>query len=271
MSDVLPTLIVDDEPLARQRLALMLADHADVRVIGEAATAADAARLVRERGPALVFLDVSMPGGNGFRLLDALPPHGPRPHVVFVTAHPEHAVRAFDVDAVDYLLKPYDDERLAESLARVRRARAADGTAALHAELRAIAAALAAGGAAGSAAPARTAAVPDGTVPHPERFAVTLGRRTLFVAAAELDWVEAERNYVWLHANGQRHLHRCGIGQMEAQLDPRAFARVHRSAIVRLDRVRELRTPPGGETVAVLRDGTAVPVSQRYRARLAGP
>ena len=261
-SPSITVLVVDDEPLARQRLTLMLSEHVDVEIVGEAATVADAARLVRALRPDCVFLDVSMPGGSGFRLFDTLPT-GSRPFVVFVTAHAEHALKAFDVSAVDYLLKPYDDERLQQALEKVRRARAAQGTDALRDEIRAIALALRhASGASG-----HDASLPDAPGAHsrPVRFSVTIGKRTVLVPVAEIDWIEADRNYVWLNWGAQRLLHRCGIGQIVELLDASVFARVSRSAIVRIDRVKELRTLSNGEMVAVLRSGAEVPVGGRYR------
>lgn len=253
-------LIVDDEPLARQRLSLMLTEHLDAEVVGEAATAMDAVRMVRELRPACVFLDVSMPGGSGFRLFEALPA-GSRPLVVFVTAHSDFAKKAFDVDAVDYLLKPYDDERLGQSLEKVRRAMRVSESSELRNEIQALANSVAAVG-----------STPGSPVnaPRPTRFAVTIGSRTLLISANEITWIEAERNYVWLHRAGDRLLHRCGIGQMEQLLDPNVFVRTHRSAIVRVELVREIRTDASGESVAILADNTKVPVSARHRARLEG-
>jgi DNA-binding LytR/AlgR family response regulator len=255
----LRTLLVDDEPLARRRLRLMLADHADVEIVGECVDAGDALRTIREVHPDLVLLDVQMPGADGFSVMAALS-IVPRPFVVFVTAHAEHAARAFDVDAVDYLLKPYDEERLARSIDKARRAMATRSTDALAVEVRALTAALHGSDrrdAHGNAGPS-----------YLDRFAVTVGRRTLFVTVDEIDWIESDRNYVCLHAGDKHHLVRATIAALEAGLDPARFVRVHRSAIVRRDRVRELRRLPTGEWRAVMATGAAVAVSPRYRERL---
>lgn len=244
-------LIVDDEAPARQRLALMLADHPDVQVLGNAKNVTEAQQLLTQCRPSCLFLDVHMPGADGFRLLEGLPVEA-RPAVVFVTAHEGHARRAFDADAVDYLLKPYDDDRLAQALIKVRRALGATE-------------ALATGEATG------IRSVESGSpAPRPERFAVTIGRRTVFVNIVDVLWVQADRNYVWLHTADQQHLLRSGIGAMEALLDPAVFVRVHRSAIVRLAAVKEVRSKPSGDADLLLTNGTRVPVSERYRARLLG-
>jgi two-component system LytT family response regulator len=253
----LRTLLVDDEPLARQRLRLMLADHADVEIIGECVDAGEALRTIQAMRPELVMLDVQMPGADGFSVMSALS-LVPRPFVVFVTAHAEHAARAFDVDAVDYLLKPYDEERLARSIEKARRALAARSTEILATEVRALTEALQSGER--RDARARPA--------HLDRFAVTVGRRTMFVTVDEIDWIESDRNYVHLHAGDKHHLVRATIAALEAALDPTRFVRVHRSAIVRRDRVRELRQLATGEWRAVMATGAVVPVSPRYREKL---
>jgi two-component system LytT family response regulator len=225
-------LLVDDEPLARQRLRQMLADHADVAIAGEAEHVDQARELVRAERPDLILLDVRMPGVDGFALLEGL--HlTPMPYVIFVTAHAEHAVDAFEAQAVDYLLKPFDEERLARALERARLAIARRG-------------------------PQR----------HLERFPVTLGRRTRYVSAAEVDWIEGYGNYVRLHTGKAAHLVRGTLKALEGELDPGRFVRVHRSAIVAVDRVRELESLGGGEYRVVLSDGTRIPMSQRYRERL---
>jgi DNA-binding LytR/AlgR family response regulator len=225
-------LLVDDEPLARQRLRQMLANHTDVAIVGEAEHVGQARELVRGERPDLILLDIRMPGADGFALVESL--HlTPMPYVIFVTAHAEHAVEAFDAEAVDYLLKPFDEERLARALERAR------------------------------AALARRAGPR-----HLERFAVTAGRMTRYVAARDVDWIEGYGNYAKLHVGKGTHLVRTTLAALEQELDPSKFARVHRSAIISLDRVRELDSLGGGEYRVQLIDGTQVPMSQRYRDRL---
>ena len=225
-------LLVDDEPLARQRLRQMLADHADVAIIGEAEHVEQARELTRAERPDLILLDVRMPGADGFALVESLH-FTPMPYVIFVTAYAEHAVQAFDAAAMDYLLKPFDDERLARALDRARAGLARRG-------------------------PAR----------YLDRFAVVLGRRTRYLPAGDVDWIEGGGNYAKLHVGRETHLVRATLSALDHELDPARFARVHRSAIVALDRVRELQSLGGGEYRVVLRDGTQVPMSQRYRERL---
>ncbi len=227
----------------------MLRDHADVEVVAEcedATVARDA--IVRER-PDVVFLDVQMPEADGFEMLETLRV-SPLPFVVFVTAHAEHAVRAFDSNAVDYLLKPFDRERLGRSLDRVRAACAAASGGALSTEIRELVRTL------------------RGGAPFLTRLSVTVGRRTLFVKAEDIDWMRADRNYLELHVGRKQYLLRSSIGALEQQLDPQRFTRIHWSFIVNLDRVRELRMVAPGEHQVCLADGTELPVSASYRDRL---
>ncbi|PCC73872.1 two component transcriptional regulator, LytTR family [Nannocystis exedens] len=234
----LRVIIADDEPLARSRLRALLADHADIEVAAEAEDADAALQAIRGERPDLVLLDIEMPGIDGVALARRL--HlTPAPLIVFVTAYADHAVDAFETGAIDYLLKPFDEARLATALNRVRTALAAR---------RALA---------GEAAPT-----------YLERVAVTLGKRTIFVATASIDWLAASANYVELHVGPEVHLLRTTLSALEAQLDPRVFVRIHRSYAVRLDAVKELRSVGAGEYRLLLTGGVELPVSQRYRDRL---
>jgi two-component system LytT family response regulator len=267
-------LIVDDEPPARVRLRTMLEmlpDADALEVVGEAEDGEAALDAIAREKPDLVFLDVQMPGLDGFAvvralaadpaLLDAL--GGTPPAVVFATAYDQHAVRAFDVHAVDYLVKPFDGKRLATALARARERlearRAAAGAAALPPELAAL---LAAVQPAGSAAPA-----------YLTRLAVRLGERVYYVRTADIDWVEAEGNYLRLHTGGgtpqaKTHLIRKPLAALAEELDPAQFARIHRSALVNIDRIRELRALSDGEYHVLLTDGTKLKLSRTFRANL---
>jgi two-component system LytT family response regulator len=227
------TIIVDDEPLARRRLRAMLSAHGDVEIIAECEDADTCVQVVRELKPEVVFLDIQMPGADGFDVIERAQVT-PRPFIIFVTAFAEHAVRAFDTDAVDYLLKPYDDKRLARALDRARDAIATHG----------------------------------GSPRYLERLAATIGRRTIFIKTDEIDWIEASGNYVNVHTARHTYLLRTSMGAIESRLDPAKFARVHRSTIVRIDRVLELRTSSGGDYKLALSDGSVVPMSARYRDRL---
>jgi two-component system, LytTR family, response regulator len=237
---------------------------------GEAALA-DIARLL----PDLVFLDVRMPGKSGFDVVSGLGP-GPAPCVVFVTAYGDYAVEAFEVEAVDYLLKPFDRERLDRAVARVRTRVSEPGKAVARlgdlvmrlegalAERRPQAAPAATATAAnGSGA---SAATPPAALA--ERVAVKKDGRTLLVPTQEIDWIEAVDKYVRLHAKGARYLHREALTALERRLDPAQFLRIHRGAIVNLRRVREIHPGVGDEPTVVLADGTRLPLSRRYRARL---
>ncbi len=243
----LRVLIVDDEPPARARLKRMLGEIGGVTVAGEAASAAEARRLVAATRPDLVLLDIQMPGEDGFALLESL---DPRPAVVFVTAFDHHAVRAFEANAVDYLLKPFRRERLAESLERVRLelTRPEELSRRLGDLL------------AGLSRPSG----PD----HLDRFTVRIGARQLIVKAEDVWWFGAEDKLVFAATTGGRHYVNFTLDQLERRLDPRRFARVHRGAIANLDHAAVLRPAFAGTYRLQLDDPerTEIPVS-RNRAR----
>lgn len=240
-------LIVDDEPLARARTRRLLGGVDQVTVVGEAASAVEARRAIAELRPDLLLLDVQMPGENGFALLESLEP---RPAVVFVTAFDHYAVRAFEENAVDYLLKPFRAERLAQAIERVRQdlARPED----LSRRLRELLSAVGRG--------------PHGD--HLERFTVRVGQRQLILRSDEVLWFGAEDKLVFAATAGDRHYVNFTLDQLERRLDPRRFARVHRAAIVNLDYAAALRPGFAGTYRLQLKDAarTEVPVS-RVRAR----
>jgi len=260
----LRTLIVEDEPLARDRLRLMLGDHADVEIVGECADAPDGVRTALEVRPDVLLLDIRLPGADGFAVLDGLRSLEPPPFVVFITAFADHAVRAFDENAVDYLLKPYNAARLARSIERARRAIAGRTSDALVAEVKALTKVLEAGARAESV----SAGSPEVAERYPDRFPVTVGRRVVFVAISDVEWIEADRNYVCLHTAKKSHVLRSKLADMERQLDPNTFVRVHRSAIVRRDLVRELEPLANGGARVTMASGAVVPVAAAYRDRL---
>jgi two-component system LytT family response regulator len=239
-------LIVDDEPPARDRIREILATAGDVEIVGEAGDGLAAAQAIQDHSPDLVFLDIRMPEMDGFGVLAALP-EGALPLIVFVTAFDSFAVRAFAVHAVDYILKPFDTERLLESVERAR-ARLL-GTQA-HDQERRIQGLMAELGA---------------KRPFLERVLVKRGNRFEFVRTAEIDWIEAAGNYVTLHVCALAPLLRHTLNGIERQLDPERFRRIHRSAIVNLDRVKDIRPTLGGEYLVRLRDGTELPVSRNCR------
>src|SRR5262245_16526476 len=264
------TLIVDDERLARQKLRTLLERHNDVELVGECADGDAALAAIRRFTPDLVFLDVRMPGRSGFDVVQELPASNGSagPHVVFVTAYGDHAVQAFDVEAVDYVLKPFDRQRLDRAVARVR-ARLAEPNGKTLEKLADLVARLEGAVADGAVAPI-AAAAPGSSAPAPplERVAVKKDGRTLLVPTQEIDWIEAVDKYVRLHARGARYLHREALSALERRLDPARFLRIHRGAIVNLERVREIHPGVGDEPSVVLVDGTRLPLSRRFRTRL---
>ena len=245
-------MVVDDEPLARGRLRELLDGEGDIDVVGEAGSGGEAIATIGRLRPDLVFLDVQMPERNGFEVLAAL--DEPPAVVVFVTAYDAYALRAFDVHALDYLLKPFDRDRFLRTLARARAAlarRRGDGQvderiASLLAEV----------------VPGRRA----GT--WLERIAVKSGGRVRLVPVGDIDYVEAAGNYLRLHAGTERHLIRETLSAFEARLDPARFVRIHRSTIVNIDRVRELEPYFHGDYIVRLSDGRRLTLSRTYREHL---
>jgi two-component system LytT family response regulator len=255
----LRALIVDDEPTARRGVRLLLERDGTVEIVGEAATGAEAAERMRREKPDLVFLDVQMPDCDGFAALARLAP-AERPAVVFVTAYDEHALRAFEVNAVDYLLKPYDDARFAAALQRAKdevRRRQADT---VNARLSQLLDYLQQTGAAKSAASEE---------PPGDRILVKSSGEIFFLKADEIDWIEAEGDYMKFHVGGRAHLMRETMARLEARLDPRRFIRIHRSTIVNIDRLRKLSPSFAGEYAVVLHDGTKLRLSRGYHERIA--
>ncbi|HEX9728202.1 MAG TPA: LytTR family DNA-binding domain-containing protein [Gemmatimonadales bacterium] len=247
----LRAVVVDDEPVARSALSLALADLDGIEVVGEAATGEQAVSLIRSLRPDTVFLDIRMPGGDGFSVIERVGPSR-MPVVVFVTAYDEFAVRAFEVHAFDYLLKPFEDERLAETVARLRRS-LGDGGGDLTERLRAL------------LHEQGEAAIHSR---YAQRIMTSQGDRIRFVATRDIDWIEAARNYVRLHTGATRHLVRSSLGKLLTKLDPRQFVRIHRSTIVNVDRIREVQPWFGNDYVAVLQDGQKLKVSRTYRDQL---
>ncbi len=241
--------VVDDEPPARRKLERWLGRDPEIEISGLCANGYQALDLMRTDPPDVLFLDVQMPELSGFDVLQRLP-DGAAPLVVFATAYDRYAVDAFRHHAVDYLLKPYDGDRFADTLARVkhrwRQRSAPDARQQLDALLHAL----------------RPA--PD----YLDRIAVRHPDRVDLVSVDEIDWIAAEGNYVLVHAGGRRHLVRTSIGGLAERLDPRRFARIHRSTIVHLARVASLLPASHGDYTAVLHDGTHLAMSRTYRDRL---
>jgi two-component system, LytTR family, response regulator len=248
MTDI-GALIVDDEPPARRGIRQLLEAHPDIRVIGECRDGREALLALDLKKPDLVFLDIQMPELDGFDVVRA---HGPdrMPPVVFVTAYDRFAVRAFEAHALDYLVKPLNRSRFDLAIARVRERRELIGARDLARHLSTLLASVAADGA------------------QVTRIAVPRSGGALMLAVDAIDWIEAVDYLARLHAGGERHLLRESLASLARRLDPAQFVRVHRSAVVRIDRVRELRADASGDLTVVLTNGTQVPVSRRQRARV---
>lgn len=253
-------LVVDDEPLAREGVRVLLERDEETECVAECGDGEEAVEVVRRLRPDLVFLDVQMPEMDGFAVLEELEPEE-MPVVVFVTAYDAYAIRAFEVHALDYLLKPYDDERFFEALERakaeLRHRRDTAFTERLEALLEERGdGAPPAGGAGGGEGRGR------------DRIMIKSSGRIQFVAVDEIDWVEAAGDYVRLHAGERSHLLRETMKGLQARLDPDRFVRVHRSTIVRLSFVREVRSSDSGQYDVVLEDGTRRSLSRSGRKRL---
>lgn len=243
--------IADDEPLARERLRSMLEGRERYAIVAECNDGVDALAALNQRDIDLLFLDVQMPGLDGFQILESAG-GASLPLIVFVTAFNDYALRAFDASALDYLLKPFDRERFEKTLTRVEERLASRHGTEMSSELREFLQALS------------TAAVPE----HVSRFPVRANGEIYFVRVEDVDWIDAEGNYVALHAAGRRHLVRDTIKSLEGRLDPAKFVRVHRSAIINVDRLRRLQPYFHGEYVITLQDGTKLTSSRTYSDRL---
>jgi two-component system LytT family response regulator len=240
---------VDDEPLARERLASLLSAEQDIEVIAQCRDGEEAVTAIDQHSPDLVFLDVQMPGLNGFEVIDAVGAEK-MPLVIFVTAYDQHALRAFQVRALDYLLKPFDRERFVEALQRARTHIQRDETGDLGRRLLAL--------------------VKDlrRDQPKTDRLVVKSGGRLFFLRTDEIDWVEAAGNYVRLHVGQTSHLLRETMNAIEGRLDPEKFFRIHRSRIVNMERIQEMQPWLNGEYAVVLRTGTRLTLSRGYREKL---
>jgi two-component system, LytTR family, response regulator len=252
------TLLVDDEPLARAGLRELLNAHADIDIVGDCGDGREALERIESLEPDLVFLDVQMPALSGFEMLEQL--QGATPAIVFVTAYGEYALRAFRVDAIDYLLKPIDPDALADALERTRErlaVRRSDGwnsddelNRLLHT----------------TQEPAGNGAAPH----YLPRIYVREGERGFFVRTSDLEWVQTADNYLRIAARGREYLIRATMHELERKLDPYQFARIHRRTIVNLERVEEIAADFRGNHVVRMKDGSEHRLSRTFRERLLG-
>jgi two-component system LytT family response regulator len=242
-------VIVDDEPLARQRIRTLLVEAEGVEVVAECANGREAIQAIEASPPDLLFLDIQMPEVDGFDVLRAIGV-GHVPVVIFVTAYDQFALRAFEAHALDYLLKPFDDERFEAALQRARERIRQQQGGDLDRRLRSLLQEV------------------RGDRGYLRRLAVPTGPRSVFIRTEEIDWIEAERNYIRLHVGGRTHLLRENLSRIEPALDPAAFCRIHRSTIVNVDRIQAVESLFGGEYLVVLHDGTRLTSGRSYRRNL---
>lgn len=253
------TLIVDDEPLARQSIRLLLREDPEVEIVGEAGSGAEAVKAIRKHAPDLVFLDIQMPEMDGFGVLESLDAER-LPVVVFVTAFDRYALKAFEVHALDYLLKPFTDARFEKAL---RQAKAQIGQREISHLSQRLLALLE------DRDPRRSPQQqPARATNYLTRLMVKSAGRVFFLKADEIDWIEAADYYVKLHVGRKSHLLRESLSELESKLDPEKFLRIHRSSIVNLDRVKELHQLPGAEYAVLLHDGTSLKLSRTRREHL---
>jgi len=243
------TVIVDDEELGRDRIQSLLEMQPDVEIVAVCSDGPSAVETIERTQPDLVFLDVQMPGIDGFEVIENLDPSR-LPSVVFVTAHDGHAIRAFEIHALDFLLKPFDQTRFEKALDRARGLLNRDRAGGLDPRLVSLLEEL------------------HEERKYSERLIVKSGGRVFFVRTEEIDWVEASGNYVKIHTKNDAHLLRESMKNMEARLDPKTFVRIHRSAIVNIDRIKELEPWFHGEYIVIMRDGTRLTASRVFSDRL---
>lgn len=265
----LKAIVVDDEPLARRGLRLRLEAMQGVEIVAECGNGREALEQVRILHPDVVFVDIQMPGINGLQLVQQLA-EGELPQIVFVTAYDQYAVEAFEVNAVDYVLKPIEEERLAMALTRVREKIASADIASQREQLLEAVADL-------------TQESPEaleqrlvagdfhrelGGSQYPEKIAIKDSGKISLVPAREIDWIDAAGDYMCVHANGETHVMRITMKELEQQLDPRVFQRIHRSTIVNLSRVREICAHINGEYHLVLNNGERLKMSRSYKNKV---
>jgi len=241
------TLLADDEVLARQKLRQLLRDEPEVEIVGEGASASETIELVRATGPDLLFLDIRMPGMDGFDVIGELSACSdfPMPRIIFTTAYDQYAVRAFEIHAVDYLLKPFTSERLRSAVQHVREQMNTPELSAGHANGRG-----------------------KNASPYTTRIVFKSRGRILFLPVADIRWIGAEENYVRICTEKETHLLRETMAHLEERLDPQMFLRVHRSSIVNLHYVKEVRTEPNGDFAVLLVDGQKISMSRSYHSRV---
>ena len=245
MSEELRVLVVDDEALGRQRLRELINADDTLELVGECADGEEAINAIVDKQPDLVFLDVQMPEITGFDVIDAVGPDR-MPLTIFVTAHDKFALQAFEVEALDYLMKPFDDARFRQAVDRARKRGATGQSEGL------------------------SSVVNETAHRFPDRFVVRTGKRCDIIFADDVDWFEAADNYVRLHVGAATHMMRTSISQLEKRLDPTRFMRIHRSTIVNIARIKQIEPHNQTEFMLKLGDGAELTSSRKYRAAVRG-
>jgi two-component system LytT family response regulator len=243
-AEAIATFVVDDEPLARKRLLHLLRGDPDIRVVGTFDSATAAASHARELTPQLLLLDIRMPELDGFELVAALAGQGINPYIIFVTAHSDRSMDAFAVGAIDYLLKPFDDERFARAIERAKKLIAAGGQTA-------------------------AAAQPASLAGNRTRLLLSERGKVVVLATRDIEFVQAAAKHVKIYAAGRCYSFRQTLGELESRLDPASFVRVHRSTLVNVEHLAEMHPLFHGDYELILRRGTRLTLSRRYRSRLA--
>jgi two-component system, LytTR family, response regulator len=245
----LRAIIVDDEPPARTKIRELIKSEPDVEIVDECTNGREAVQSISSKSPDLVFLDIQMPELDGFGVIEAIGPEQ-FPAVIFVTAYDQYAVQAFEVHAIDYLLKPFDRQRFQAALNRVKDHLQSNRRDDLNQQLNSLLRQL------------------KGPKKQAERFVVKSGGRVFFLKNDEIDWIEAAGNYVRLHVGSETHLLRETMNAIQKKLDPALFIRIHRSTFVNIEKIKELQPWFHGEYVVIMRDGTQLTMSRSYRSNL---
>ena len=249
MTDRIATIIVDDEPLACRRVQRLLREDSEIEVVAICTNGEQAVEAILEKRPRLLFLDIQMPGMDGFQVLDAVQ-NVYVPAVVFITAYDRYAIQAFEVHAIDYLLKPFDRDRFEHTLSRAKEMIRHNEQRRIIAELQALREEIQ-------------------TRPrYLERIVIKTGGRIYFLKTQQIDWIEAQGKYIAIHTGNESHLLREPISSVEADLDPRRFARIHRSTIVNIDRIKMIQPLFHGDCKVILQNGAELMLSRSYRQRL---
>jgi two-component system, LytTR family, response regulator len=246
MTLTIPTFVVDDEPLARERVCELLRDDSQIKVLGSYGSAAEAVRHARRIEPSLMFLDMRMPEQDGLQLIESLAHEAIQPYVIFITAYTDRPIDALAAGAVDYLTKPLDGARFARAVARAKL--------------------LINAGTTEGAAPPRN---PPLLARRYQRLLIAERGKVTVLATRDIEFIQAEAKYVKIHAGGRCHVHRRSLGELESYLDPGNFVRVHRSVLVNVEHIAEMHSLFHGDCELILRRGTRLTLSRRYRERLA--